>query len=234
MATRGISITNELRDTLLGGEYPGGSRLNEVDLAEQLAVSRTPVRAALSTLANEGLLVYRPNCGYVVKTFSTKDVVNIYAVRGTLEGLCVRQVVEAGLSDSHHGQIHKVLTETDELLRQPICTEEIRLRWLELNKRFHEVLLEASDNAYLAGLLRKSRAIPTLSQMKSRSVDMSEIARSHGEHQQVFNAIIARQPSRAEALAVEHIYRSSERVVEMWRFADASRITKEIVAGMTG
>jgi GntR family transcriptional regulator of vanillate catabolism len=225
MATRGISITNELRDTLLDGEYPGGARLNEVDLAEQLNVSRTPIRAALSTLAAEGLLVYRPNCGYMVQSFTTKDVVNIYAVRGILESLCVRQAAEAGLSDAHHGKIHKVLTETEELLRQSVCTDEVREHWLELNSRFHEVLLDACDNAYLADQLRKSRAIPLLKQMKFRSIELDEITRSHSEHQQIFSAIIARQVTRAQALAEEHIHRSTERAVDMWRLADARKLT---------
>ena len=230
MTTRGISITNELRDMLLGGEYPGGTRLNEVDLAAQLNVSRTPVRAALSTLAAEGLLVYRPNSGYVVKAYTAADVVNIYAVRSALEGLCVRQVAERGLTDTQHGLIHKALTETDELLRLPDCTDEVKTRWVSLNARFHETLLEACDNAYLAGMLRKSRSIPHLNQMKFRSINFDEIARAHAEHQQVFNAIIARQVSRAEALAVEHIYRSSERVVELWRRSEARKPTMAIVS----
>ncbi len=217
MATRGVSVTNKLREALLGGEFAGGERLNEVDLAARLEVSRTPVRAALSTLAAEGLLEYRPNSGYAVKSFTTRDIEGVYAVRATLEGLAVRLVAQQGLADIQRGQIHKALAESDELLREAAWTGEVEARWRALNDRFHEAIVEAAQNAHLAAMLRQSRAIPLLRQIKFRWYDMASLARAHDDHAEIFGAIVAGQVVRAEALAAEHVHRSGQRIVEHWR-----------------
>jgi GntR family transcriptional regulator of vanillate catabolism len=217
MATRGVSVTNKLREALLGGEYAGGARLNEVDLAASLAVSRTPIRAALSTLAAEGLLEYRPNSGYAVKSFAAKDIDGIYAVRATLEGLGARLVAQQGLSDVHRGLLHKALADSEELLTAPEWTDEVRDRWRDLNDRYHNTLIEASGNSHLAMMLRKSRAIPLLNQLKFRWFDLETLARAHDDHSQIFLAITAGHAVRAEALAAEHVYRSGQRIIEHWR-----------------
>lgn len=217
MATRGVSVTNTLRDALLGGDYPGGTRLNEVDLATQLQVSRTPIRAALSTLAAEGLLEYRPNSGYAVKSYAARDIDGIYTVRATLEGLGARLVAEQGLSDLHRGLIHKVLAESEELLKASEWTDEVRDSWRDLNDRFHNTLIEAANNSHLAMMLRKSRAIPLLNQLKFRWFDLGHLARAHEDHTEIFNAIAAGQGARAEALASEHVHRSGQRIIEHWR-----------------
>ena len=65
--------------------YAGGMRMNEIDLATSLGVSRTPIRGALSTLAAEGLLDYTPNSGYAVRSYSSKDIAATYEVRIALE-----------------------------------------------------------------------------------------------------------------------------------------------------
>ncbi|MCO4055875.1 MAG: GntR family transcriptional regulator [Bosea sp.] len=217
MATRGVSVTNNLREALLGGKYAGGARLNEVDLAVSLAVSRTPIRSALSTLAAEGLLEYRPNSGYAVKAFAAKDIDGIYAVRATLEGLGARLVAQQGLSDAHRGLLHKALTDSGELLAAPDWTDEVRDRWRRLNDRYHSTLIEASGNSHLAMMLSKSRAIPLLNQLRLRWFDLETIARAHDDHNQIFLAITAGQAVRAESLAAEHVYRSGQRVIEHWR-----------------
>src|SRR5262245_60260688 len=67
--TRSQTVIQKLREMILSGELISGIRLHEVPLSENLQVSRTPVRDALSVLAHEGLLDYRPNRGYVVKRF---------------------------------------------------------------------------------------------------------------------------------------------------------------------
>lgn len=223
MATRGVSVTNKLREAVLGGDYAGGTRLNEVDLAEALAVSRTPIRAALSTLAAEGLLEYRPNSGYVVKAFAAKDIEGIYVVRADLEGLCARLVAQQGLSDLHRGLIHKVLEESEQLQNAEDWTEEVSDVWRDLNDRFHNTLIEASGNSHLAMMLRKSRAIPLLNQLKFRWFDVATLARSHDDHCQVFAAITSGQVVRAESIAAEHVYRSGQRIIEHWRKMDTRK-----------
>ena len=72
-----------LRDLILSGRLRPNERISELGAVETTGVSRTPVRNALSTLGAEGLLDYTPNSGYVVRSYSAKDIADIYEVRDT-------------------------------------------------------------------------------------------------------------------------------------------------------
>ncbi len=76
-----------IRDLVLRGEFKAGERLPELALAELLGVSRTPIRAALQKLAEEGLLEPATSTGYLVRSFSDNDIFDAIEVRGTIEGL---------------------------------------------------------------------------------------------------------------------------------------------------
>ncbi|HEY8976635.1 MAG TPA: GntR family transcriptional regulator, partial [Burkholderiaceae bacterium] len=81
-------MADTLRDRIFDGEIAPGSHLMEISLANELGVSRTPVRGAMARLADEGLLVYLPNKGFQVRRFNAKDVYDAFSVRATLEGMC--------------------------------------------------------------------------------------------------------------------------------------------------
>jgi DNA-binding GntR family transcriptional regulator len=86
----------ELRKKILGGELKGGTRLYEVPLAEELEISRTPLRDAMSRLAEEGLLERAQSGGFVVRQFSFPDVIDAIELRGVLEGTAARLAAERG------------------------------------------------------------------------------------------------------------------------------------------
>ena len=94
--TQAMRALAALRARILGGALPGGTRLFEVALAEDLQVSRTPVREALSRLADEGLLERMPHGGFVVRSFSVGDVIDAIELRGLLEGAAARLAAERG------------------------------------------------------------------------------------------------------------------------------------------
>ncbi len=223
MATRGLSVTRTIRESILSGEFGGGARLNEVDLATALGVSRTPIRAALSTLAAEGLLAYTPNSGYVVRSYTSQDIAGIYDVRATLEGLGARLAAERGLSDLHRGQLHKILQEGEEVVAGGSWDEESASRWRKVNEDFHQTLIASAGNAHLEFLLQKSREIPLLNQLKFRWFDYNIMARAHEDHATIFEAVTLRQGIRAEALAREHVYKSGARITEHWRKVESAR-----------
>ena len=78
MKTLAQNVTDTLRDWILHGHVRPGGRLEEVPLAEQLGVSRTPVRAALGILASEGLIDHQPKRGYLVRAFNMEEIVAAY------------------------------------------------------------------------------------------------------------------------------------------------------------
>lgn len=223
MATRAIEIQNKIREGVLNGDFPGGMRMNEVDLANSLGVSRTPVRNALSTLGAEGLLDYTPNSGYVVRSYSAKDIADIYEVKAALEGLAARTLAEQGLSDSRRGAMHKIITDGASLVALGRWSDEVCSRWIGINEDFHATLVDATDNAHLRAMYRKAKDIPLVNELRFRWFDGSDMSQSQIEHSEIFDAIVNRQVIRADALAREHTYRSGRRIVEHWRAAEARR-----------
>jgi len=91
------SVVARLRQSIIEGRYAAGERLAEIPVAEQLGVSRTPVRLAFRTLEQEGLLQKVGKRGLVVRGFSEADVLCAVEVRGALEGLAARRLAESGL-----------------------------------------------------------------------------------------------------------------------------------------
>lgn len=220
MATRSLEVTRTIRDRVLRGIYPGGMRLNEVELATSLSVSRTPVRGALSTLASEGLLDYTPNSGYVVHRYTARDIADIYKVRGELDGLAARLAADAGLNDSQRGAMARVIDETAPFLRLDTFDEAARTELRDLNVRFHDIIYEACGNPFLARMVRRTN-LPILGHLRSVDFDPIALCRAHDDHVELFEAIVSRDAVRADALGTEHVFRAGRRLVEQMRRREA-------------
>jgi len=220
MATRGLVVTRAIREGIARGEYGPGSRMNESDLAAQLGVSRTPVRGALSVLAVEGLLEYTPNSGYTVRSFSSEDIRNVYAVRANLEGLVARQAAINGLTDAARGTIHRVLEETAALVSTHTWDDAVRKEWEDLNHVFHEVIRDAARNSYLVQMIRRTDEIPFFGLIRFQWYDAEFMRGAHEEHIEIADAIFNRQSDRAEALETEHLYRSGRRLLRQWQIIE--------------
>lgn len=132
------SVVDHLRTLILRRQLKPGERLVQSDLAEELGVSRTPVREALHTLATEGLVSISAYKGASVANFSVVELEEIYNVRIALEGyaayLATQHVTEEELQ-----HMEDLLQQTAEALQQADHT-----RALELNRKFHDILYKAS------------------------------------------------------------------------------------------
>ena len=228
MSTRGLEVVRTLREGIARGLYAPGSRLNENELAVSLNVSRTPVRGALSTLAAEGLLIYTPNSGYTVRDFSSKDIEEIYAVRATLEGMVARLAATNGLSDTQRGTLHRLMQETERLIERDQWDDAVCAEWQRINLDFHQVIYDASDNAYLVECIKRTDDIPFFALIRFQWFNIGLLRASHLEHVELADALFNRQPSRADALETEHVYRSGRRLVSNWR-----RIEERMRSGTT-
>lgn len=224
MATRSLEVTRAIRDRVLDGTYPGGTRMNEIDLATSLGVSRTPIRGALSTLAAEGLLDYTPNSGYIVRLYTAKDIADIYTVRAELDGLATRLAAENGLGDTGRGTIMRILDESTRLIEAQRWDDSVREAWSALNIRFHNVIYDATANPFLVSLLKRATDIPIVSRLRYIDFDMAALERAHDDHVEIADAIVRRQGLRAEALEIEHVYRAGRRLVEQVRHLEARAI----------
>lgn len=208
--SQSVKAQLRLREMILAGELPGGSRIAELPIVERLGVSRTPIRAALMRLEQEGLLEALPNGGYAVRTFSERDVADAIELRGTLEGLAARLAAERGVAEGVLAEARLCLDEVDLVLASPALDDAAFTRYVGLNQRFHALLSEMAGSAVLARELERVVNLPFASPSgfvivqadSPRARDMLVVAQD--QHRQVLEAIAQREGARAEALMREH------------------------------
>lgn len=217
MPTRSQMIERRLREGILEGEFAAGMRMNEVDLAEKLGVSRTPVRSALTILAQGGLLSYAPNSGFTVQVFNSADIEAIYELRSTLSGLTARLSAQVGLSDDLWERVHVVLSRSDLMISEGIWTSETMRDWRGLNETFHEIVEKGSRNPHVEAALRRTKDIPLLKEIRYRWISPDIMAVNHAAHVQIMDAVRRGQQVRAEDLCREHVYQNGQRIVRHWR-----------------
>jgi len=200
----------ELREMILRGELKAGERLSELAVVERLGVSRTPIRAALQRLAEEGLLEELAGRGYAVKTFTEHDVRDAIELRGTLEGMAARFAAERGVSSLLMDKAHAVLAGIDRIM----CERELSKRgfehYVELNEQFHSHLISMSGSALLMREFSRITRLPFASPngFIGAQVDAPEahliLTLAQEGHRAVIEAIELRQSTRAESLMREH------------------------------
>lgn len=199
-----------LRALIVSGELPPGERLAELALVERLGVSRTPVRAALLKLQDEGLLEPIPGGGFAVKAFSEADVRDAIEVRGTLEGLAARLAAERGVGASLMAEARRCLAAIDTVLAEPTLDDAAFGTYAAQNARFHVLLGEMAGSPVVRRQLERAAAQPFASPSGfvmaqsggPQARDMLIVAQH--QHQAVLQAIERREGARAEALLREH------------------------------
>ena len=208
--SQAVKVQIRLRQMILAGELPGGARITELSMVEKLGVSRTPIRAALMRLEQEGLLQALPNGGFAVRTFSERDVTDAIELRGTMEGMAARLAAERGAAPRVLAEAHGFLLQIDMLLREPVLSDEAFSRYVALNEAFHALLGELSGSAFMQRELERVTSLPFASPSglvivqadSPQARDMLIVAQA--QHGQVLDAIENREGARAEAIMREH------------------------------
>jgi len=210
MYKSGQRVLAALRQMIASGELIAGERIAEIPTAERLQVSRTPVRIAFRTLEQEGLLCKASGRGYTVRAVTDDDIAGAVEVRGVLEGLAARQAAERGLSETIRSRLHQCLVDGDQLFEKGyVVMEELEI-YHDLNKRFHQTIIEASGNSAIAAALSRNDHLPFAS-VSSLAVDGNDMPReyrrfsfAHMQHHAVYDALINGQGARAEGIMREH------------------------------
>ncbi len=204
--TRSLSVTDWLRENILSGALGPGERLQEVRLSEHLGVSRTPVRAALHSLAAAGLVDYAPNRGYMVRDFPIPEMIDAYEIRGALEGLAARFAAERGLTRDQETALEAALAKGDKALAEAaLLGPDFMVQFRDVNVVIHDTVLEAARNRMLAEMIRISYEKPRVSNRIIVTLEIRELERRHEEHHRIYEAIMARDPVRAENIMREHV-----------------------------
>ncbi len=199
----------DLRQRIVKGELPGGTRLYEVALAEELEISRTPVREAMSRLAEEGLLERARGGGFVVRSFTYADVLDAIELRGVLEGTALRLAAEAGVSPEKIQHIKSLIAQIDAGFSAAGDPPDLEA-YSGLNEQFHDDIADLCPSGIVRSELQRVKSLPFASpsafvfrRRESQTMTQSiVIAQAH--HHAMIEAIERREGARAEALAREH------------------------------
>ena len=202
--------TQALRDAILNGHLPSGTRLRQMDLAERLAISRTPIREALGRLQQEGLVEILPAAGVRVAVLNLEEAAELYDVREVLDGLAAR--LAAQRADP------ATLAALDKLLaRMKRCVERgDSNQWFPAHVAFHGAIFSAAGNVRLQAMSSVVRlSIRYFHPLLLRTAHRLDDALR--EHRAIFEAIAAHDGVEAERLARIHIANAREIVLKVLR-----------------
>lgn len=198
-----------VRDLVLESDFEPGERLSEVAVAERLGISRTPLRAALARLEQEGLLERIPSGGYAVRSFTIDEVFDAIELRGVLEGTAARLAAERGAVPTRLRQIKQLLADLDVALTDDPAKMDFD-RYVELNAEFHAVLAGLSGSETMRREIERVTQLPFaspsafLEQQEDVPAFRKSLVGGQQQHRAIIAAIENREGTRAEALAREH------------------------------
>ncbi|MBL8341104.1 MAG: FCD domain-containing protein [Rubrivivax sp.] len=196
----------ELERRIISGEIAAGSKLNEVDVATALGVSRGPVREAFRALSQAGLVRVEKNRGVFVRQVSLEEANEFYEVRAALEGLIGRLAARRVAPDEVE-QLRAIVRRMHQVQKGRRAED-----YFVLNVDFHDLLARAArNNALLAHYRGVVNQLDLYRRATiSRSVD--NIPLSTQEHEAIVEAVAARDEARAEQLLTEHVLVSRARL----------------------
>lgn len=188
-----------LRDAILSGGLPPGSRLSVPLLAQRFQVSRSPVREAVQRLVQEGLATEEPHRGAGVAELDPAELLPLYEVREMLEGLAARLAARDATA-SERADLRAAYDDHAEALKQGRYADHV-----PLDLEFHARLRTAAHNAELAGSLERVQGRIAIAILGGNPHAWSQHAIV--EHRAILDAVLDRDPEAAEAAARVHVSR---------------------------
>jgi DNA-binding GntR family transcriptional regulator len=194
-----------LRDAIMTKQLLPGERLMETELANEMGISRTPVREAVRRLETDGYVVIVPRKGSYVAGISMKDVMDVFEIRTALEMLAAEKAAERATEEE--------MEDLKRAVRDMSDTENAGiLATVDSDARFHSLIYQMSKNDRLVSLIHDLRE----QIYRFRSTTLSDPGRlklALREHQRVLEAIAGRDPERAAKAIQKHMERAQKAII---------------------
>ncbi len=195
--TMSLAVVAQLREEIRRGDLEPGTRLRQVEIAERLGVSTTPVREALAALHREGLVSSTAHKGVVVFRPTRDDLRETYEMRIALEELATEKAAPNLTPDDLHA-LRVILDEMAQL-----HPEEMQ-RYPELNTAFHSRIYAAADRPKLSGVIADLRDA-SMAYLAFLGADQSMVEGGQHEHEAILEACAAPAPRRAASAMRRHL-----------------------------
>src|SRR3954471_6534640 len=203
-------VAAQLRELIFSGAVAPGDFLDEVKLAEQLKISRTPLREALKVLTAEGLVRHEPRRGCFVNEVTEQDLDEIFPVIALLEGRCAFEAAQ-NATDADIA----VLEDLHQKLSRHAKAKRIN-EYYATNFAIHEAIIALAGNRWLASVIGDLRKIVKLARLQQLHAP-GRLEQSLSEHLAVFAALKARDGQGAEAAMRTHLTRQRGALRELAR-----------------
>ncbi len=203
-------VFDTLREAIINGTLRPGERLMEIQLAEELGVSRTPVREAIRKLELEGFVVMVPRKGAYVAGISLKDIADVFEVRAALEALAAGLAAERVTGDELE-ELERILVR-----KAKIIEDENLSLFVESDTKFHDALYRMSRNQRLIQIL--SNLQDEIQRFRAASLAYpGRMSEALEEHRKIVEAVAERNIAQAQKLAQEHIENAENSLLEAVR-----------------
>jgi DNA-binding GntR family transcriptional regulator len=210
-----------IRDKLNSGEMSAGSRLSDDALSKEIGISRSPIREAISQLASEGLVEYRPRCGAFVKSLSRRDMEELYEVRGALEGFAAARAATLASEEQIaelercHRDVLAIAQKDRKATKQGASLDRNAVgRFLSADMQFHLHILQAAGNKRLLEMVEDCKILIRVFGHSLIKLDKQLIEQSAEQHARIIDALRRRDADAARDLVMSHIAMASQRLSE--------------------
>jgi DNA-binding GntR family transcriptional regulator len=203
-------VAAQLRERIFDGALPPGTFLDEVRLAEELKISRTPLREALKVLTAEGIVRHEPRRGCFVAEVTEQDLDEIFPVIALLEGRCAYEAAR-NASDADLVALEALHDKLGKHARAKRIGE-----YYAANFAIHEAIITLANNRWLAQVIGDLRKIVKLARLQQLHAP-GRLEQSLSEHMAVFAALKARDAEGAEAAMRTHLTRQRVALRELAR-----------------
>lgn len=208
-------VFDSLREAIIRGSLRPGERLMEIQLAEQMGVSRTPVREAIRKLELEGLVVMVPRKGAYVAGLSIKDIADVFEIRKALEGLAAELAADR-ISDEEIEHLERILHRLSDAGDGKRFDE-----FIAIDTEFHAVLFQAGRNDRLTQIINNLRE--QIHRFRITSLSMpGRMSAAVDEHRKIVDAISQHDVDEAKRLAMDHIENAENTIMELIRSGEVS------------
>ena len=213
-------VCETLRDAIRKGTLKPGERLMEIQLAEELGVSRTPVREAIRKLELEGYVIMMPRRGTYVANLSIRDVNEVVEIRTSLDSLASGLAAER-ITDEELERLQRLLVAIGGYI-EANDMEKI----VETDTEFHDLLYQASRNSRLVGIIFNLRE--QLTRFRSTSMAFpGRLKATLEEHRRIVDAIAQGDVAEAQAAAEYHMEKSEQTLLQSMEALKQQREKKE-------
>ncbi|WP_028306563.1 GntR family transcriptional regulator [Desulfitibacter alkalitolerans] len=203
-------VLEALKDAIVNGKLKPGERLMEQQVAEELGVSRTPVREAIRKLEIEGFVIIIPRRGAYVSDISLKDIAQVFEVRAAMEALAAGLAAQR-IADDQLEKLERKLVE----VKNAVDNSDLD-NIIQYDTDFHEIIYGASRNDRLVQILNNLRE--QIQRYRTASLaSPGRLKDTLKEHQELVDAISTRNVALAQKLAKEHIENAENSILEAFK-----------------